>query len=399
MTTITPEYVDDQGSSNQLMNPRQQFIQNMVESDDGQSANLSHRNPNLTNIMDSARDRSNEFGRNNTIGDQSQASLALNKQSSYQKMLQKYNEKKEKLQTQKLQQATSGKPSDLPLRAGGRSQQRGASGGQANQPHYLTYLEKTLEKSDMTIQSVRQMSAEIKQLESKVNSLMNIGFDQEDIQNRMKVLEGIQLTQNEENSLNKLILETMQGKIKDQDMLLENIARQLQSIKQADPFEQQKIGQLLHQNNLTLQKAFQNIEDKIEDTVSNKIEMLNYSSDTKNWATREQSLRDMIDNQGKDIAIDMAKIEQQISQMQALLNKRSPLMEQENEQSGPKLSYPTMESIEDRVLELVQQKLQETQIPANINQSPNNKSMSPREVSISYQQDMKYLTNKVDQFE
>lgn len=108
----------------------------------------------------------------------------------------------------------------------------------------------------------------------------------------------------------------------------------------------------------------------------------------------------MIDNQGKDIAIDMAKIEQQISQMQTQLNKRSPLMDQENEQSGPKLSYPTMESIEDRVLELVQQKLQETQIPANINQSPShNKSMSPREVSISYQQDMKYLTNKVDQFE
>lgn len=98
----------------------------------------------------------------------------------------------------------------------------------------------------MTIQSVRQMSAEIKQLESKVNSLMNIGFDQEDLHARMKVLEGIQLTQNEENSLNKLILETMQSKIKDQDMLLENIARQLQSIKQADPFEQQKIGQLLH---------------------------------------------------------------------------------------------------------------------------------------------------------
>lgn len=64
LTTITPDYVDDQGSSHQLMNPRQQFMQNMAESDDGQSARLSHRNPNLTNIMDSARERSNDFGRN-----------------------------------------------------------------------------------------------------------------------------------------------------------------------------------------------------------------------------------------------------------------------------------------------------------------------------------------------
>ena len=45
------------------------------------------------------------------------------------------------------------------------------SGG--NQPQYLTYLEKTLEKSDMTIQTVRNLGAQIKQMETKIENIQH----------------------------------------------------------------------------------------------------------------------------------------------------------------------------------------------------------------------------------
>ena len=74
-------------------------------------------------------------------------------------MLQKYNEKKEKL---KITQGS--RPVDLPISraqtsvgnlSGRGNSVKGSSGGPAQQPQYLQYLEKTLEKSELTIQNVK----------------------------------------------------------------------------------------------------------------------------------------------------------------------------------------------------------------------------------------------------
>ena len=94
----------------------------------------------------------------------SQGQLGLQRQNSYQRMLEKYNQKKEKLSSTRPE-----RPVDLPLRAGTMVAKPNSQRGQ--QPQYLTYLEKTLEKSDLTIQTVNQMAQGIRQLEARVDGL------------------------------------------------------------------------------------------------------------------------------------------------------------------------------------------------------------------------------------
>ena len=101
---------------------------------------------------DESKERENE----NAVQNPPPANLGLTRQSSYQKMLANYNQKKEKLQ--RTQTPGGGKPTILPAGPSGiMTYQRrpSAGGGQERQPQYLAYLEKTLEKSDLTIQTVK----------------------------------------------------------------------------------------------------------------------------------------------------------------------------------------------------------------------------------------------------
>lgn len=70
-------------------------------------------------------------------------------------MLQKYNEKKERLQS---------RPNDvLPKPYGSQGARLNSAIGNSSggQPQYLQYLEKTLEKSDQTIQNVKMMGTKL----------------------------------------------------------------------------------------------------------------------------------------------------------------------------------------------------------------------------------------------
>lgn len=64
---------------------------------------------------------------------------------------------------------------------------RGVSG--RDQPQYLTYLEKTLEKTDQTIHDVRQLTQQFRMMEHKVESISTFGVGLEDILQRMKLIE------------------------------------------------------------------------------------------------------------------------------------------------------------------------------------------------------------------
>lgn len=120
------------------------------------------------------------------------------------------------------------KPADIPKSGIGRLPSHRAVSGERQQPHYLTYLEKTLEKSDLTIQTVKQMGAQIKHLEQKVEVLQT-NSNYEYLYNKLQQVDELQVNLNEESGLNKMILEAMQSKIKDQDIILETIVKQLNS--------------------------------------------------------------------------------------------------------------------------------------------------------------------------
>lgn len=102
-------------------------------------------------------------------------------------MLANYNQKKEKLQ--RTQTPGGGKPTISPAGPSGiMTYQRrpSAGGGQERQPQYLAYLEKTLEKSDLTIQTVKQMNSQFKVLEKRVDDLNNLSYGHEELYSKFK---------------------------------------------------------------------------------------------------------------------------------------------------------------------------------------------------------------------
>lgn len=82
------------------------------------------------------------------------------------------------------------------------------------------------------------MDVRFKSLEQKVENLQNLGFAQDEFYNKLKYLEEMQLSQHEENNLNKLMIEMMQTKIRDQDLAQETLMQQLNAMKN----EKSRIG-------------------------------------------------------------------------------------------------------------------------------------------------------------
>ena len=67
------------------------------------------------------------------------------------------------------------------------------------------------------------MDVRFKGLEQKVDNLQNLSFAHDEFYNKLKYLEEMQLSQHEENNLNKLMIEMMQTKIRDQDLANETL--------------------------------------------------------------------------------------------------------------------------------------------------------------------------------
>jgi cation transport regulator ChaC len=121
-------------------------------------------------------------------------------------MLQKYNEKKDKLGSQRhnLHSATVGDAPPKPTLFGRLSSQRGNS-GERSQPQYIAYLEKTLDKSEQTSQQLRQVNGKLSVLESKVEG-MQVGYNLDYVVQKIKGLEEAHIHQAEENNLNKILV-------------------------------------------------------------------------------------------------------------------------------------------------------------------------------------------------
>ena len=64
-----------------------------------------------------------------------------------------------------------------------------------------------------------------------------------------------------------------------------------------------------------------NIDHKIDTAVTLKIQQqMNIDNDSTQWTIKEQKILDIIDTQGKDIAVDFSKIEQLIEMIQSKLD-------------------------------------------------------------------------------
>lgn len=174
-------------------------------------------------------------------------SVQMQRQSSYQRMLQKYNEKKDKLgsQRQNLQSATAADPPPKPSLLGRLSSQRGNS-GERSQPQYIAYLEKTLDKSEQASQQLRQVSGKLSVLESKVEALQ-VGYNLDYVVQKIKGLEEMQIHQVEENNLNKILVQTLQNKIKEQDIVIESMAQHINAHK-LEAFNAAQINQVIQDN-------------------------------------------------------------------------------------------------------------------------------------------------------
>ena len=81
----------------------------------------------------------------------------------------------------------------------------------------------------------------------------------------------------------------------------------LKELKQSDQ------GQIIQNNQLIIQQALHNIESRVEEVVTRKFKEGGGGSSN----IEEQKILDLIDSQGKDIAIDFANIEKQVSEIQA----------------------------------------------------------------------------------
>ena len=206
-----------------------------------------------------------------------------------------------------------------------------AAGAQERQPQYLAFLEKTLEKSDLTIQTVKQLDGRFKGLEQKVDNLQNLSFAHDEFYNKLKYLEEMQLSQHEENNLNKLMIEMMQTKIRDQDLANETLFQQLNSIKNEKARSgamMPEFDQQFQDNQVMLQQAMNGLDARIEDTINTKMADHTFGGagmDNQSWARREQKIMELVDGQGKDIAVDIANIEQTILQIQTkVLGQAAP---------------------------------------------------------------------------
>ena len=119
----------------------------------------------------------------------------------------------------------------------------------------------------------------------------------------------MQIHQMEENSLNKMIIDTMQSKIKDQDTMMETLAKQIHQKRTDTSMGLPQLNQIMQDNQQVVRNTIQGLDDKIADTVHHKMLELMQNSDMLKFGQREKMLRDLIDAQGKDIAMDMSKIE------------------------------------------------------------------------------------------
>ena len=79
----------------------------------------------------------------------------------------------------------------------------------------------------------------------------------------------------------------------------------LKEVKQSDH------GQIIQNNQLIIQQALHNIESRVEEVVTRKFKEGGGGSS----GIEEQKILDLIDSQGKDIAIDFANIEKQVSEI------------------------------------------------------------------------------------
>ena len=79
-----------------------------------------------------------------------------------------------------------------------------------------------------------------------------------------------------------------------------------------------------------------NIDHKIDTAVTLKIQQqMNIDNDSTQWTIKEQKILDIIDTQGKDIAVDFSKIEQLIEMIQSKLDSgtlNNPTVVSENGQ-------------------------------------------------------------------
>jgi hypothetical protein len=75
----------------------------------------------------------------------------------------------------------------------------------------------------------------------------------------------------------------------------------------------------MQDSNFAIHQALQQMETKVEHLLTQKMQDTLVSTSNGSWAVREKKLIEIIDNQGKDIAVDFANMETQIAEIQRML--------------------------------------------------------------------------------
>ena len=128
-----------------------------------------------------------------------------------------------------------------------------------------------------------------------MESFQHQGYNQDDLLEKIRILEEMQVHQMEENSLNKMILDTMQSKIKDQDSVLETLSKQVHQKRTDTSMGLPQLNQIMQDNQQVIRNTLQGLDDKIADTVHVKMLDLMQNSDMLKFGQREKMLRDLID--------------------------------------------------------------------------------------------------------
>ena len=90
---------------------------------------------------------------------------------------------------------------------------------------------------------------------------------------------------------------------------METLAKQIHQKRTDTSMGLPQLNQIMQDNQQVVRNTIQGLDDKIADTVHHKMLDLMQNSDMLKFGQREKMLRDLIDAQGKDIAMDMSKIE------------------------------------------------------------------------------------------
>ena len=98
--------------------------------------------------------------------------------------------------------------------------------------------------------------------------------------------------------------------------MFETLSKQVHQKRTDTSMGLPQLNQIMQDNHQIIRNTIQGLDDKIEDTVHQKMLGLMQNSDMFKFGQKEKMLRDLIDAQGKDIAMDMSKIENDVQLLQ-----------------------------------------------------------------------------------